>query len=265
MSGRIKIRMPQIIFRFFRLVLGVMALGVVALLSALTTMRFAIHGAEVAVPNLAGLSMAEAAQKMRADGLNLNIENRFYSAETPSGRVLAQSPAPGVVVRREWHVRVTESLGPQRIAIPNVIGQRQREAAIFIRRTGLELGSQAYLPVPSSQPDTIIAQSPPPNASGVDRPRVSLLLSQVLPLQATSYVMPDFTGQNLAAAIATINGAGFKLAPTQADTVAIPSVAATGSLAPPQPTTAPGTIIAQSPLAGYRITAGEQVQLTIAH
>jgi len=40
--------------RFFQFVLVVLLLAVVALLSAVTTMHFAIHGAEVAVPDLKG-------------------------------------------------------------------------------------------------------------------------------------------------------------------------------------------------------------------
>ena len=74
--------------RFFRLALVVLVLCVVALLSALTTMHFAIHGAEVPVPDFRGLTVAEAMRKAAALDLNLSIDNRFYSAEMPSGRAL---------------------------------------------------------------------------------------------------------------------------------------------------------------------------------
>ncbi len=37
------------------------------------------HGREVAVPNLAGLSDSDAADAARELGLNLSVENRFYS------------------------------------------------------------------------------------------------------------------------------------------------------------------------------------------
>ncbi|MHB1023246.1 MAG: PASTA domain-containing protein [Acidobacteriaceae bacterium] len=253
------------ILRFFRFLLGTMALATVALIAALTTMRFAIHGAEVSVPDLAGLTIPEAARKTSLEGLNLNVENRFYSAEVPSGHILAQSPAVGTVVRREWHVRVTESLGPQRIAIPNVVGQRERTAAIYIHRIGLELGSQVYLPTTSAQPDTVIAQSPPANATGVDRPRVSLLISQQMQQPAISYVMPDFAGQNITAALQAVLHAGLKLAPVQEAPLSIPAVAEPGQMAAPQPATAPGTIIAQSPAAGYVVSADQPIQFTVAH
>ena len=73
-------------------------------------------------------------------GLNLGIDNKYYSVDVPAGRVLAQSPLPGAIVRREWRMRVTESLGPQRVAIPKVVGQQERVAAIEVRRRGAGAG-----------------------------------------------------------------------------------------------------------------------------
>ena len=115
---------------FFRLVLAGLALAMAALVSAVTTMHFAIHGAEVKVPDLQGLTVAEAVHRTANLGLNLGIDNKYYSVDVPAGRVLAQSPLPGAIVRREWRMRVTESLGPQRVAIPKVVGQQERVAAI---------------------------------------------------------------------------------------------------------------------------------------
>ena len=83
---------------FFRLVLAVMVLGAVAMISAITTMHFAIHGAEVKVPDLTGLTIADALHKTANEDLNLGIDNKYYSADLPAGRVLSQSPAPGTVV-----------------------------------------------------------------------------------------------------------------------------------------------------------------------
>src|ERR1700751_1714552 len=109
--------------RFFNIVLGALAMLVVALLSAFITMRLAIHGREVKVPNLTGLTLADASKQARSRGLILHLENRFSSPNAPPGHVLPQSPAPGVSVRRQWAVRVTESLGAQQVAIPDVVGQ----------------------------------------------------------------------------------------------------------------------------------------------
>src|SRR5277367_1465586 len=167
--------------RLFQFVILTLGLSLVALTSALITMRFAIHGAEVKLPSFQGLT-AEQAQAKAADlGVEMTIDNRFYSAEVPAGRVLSQSPAPGTVVRREWHVRCIESLGPQTVAIPNLVGQPQRASIIELRRLGLEVGAVVRMNSPSAQPnannvppETVIAQDPPPGAAGVERPSVAL-------------------------------------------------------------------------------------------
>lgn len=48
------------LIRFFRMGSVVMLLVTAALLSAITTMHFAIHGAEVKIPALKGMTVAEA-------------------------------------------------------------------------------------------------------------------------------------------------------------------------------------------------------------
>ena len=66
--------------RFFRMASLVMLLVAVALLSAITTMHFAIHGAEVQVPALKGMTVAEARSQTAGLGLNLDVDNRYYSS-----------------------------------------------------------------------------------------------------------------------------------------------------------------------------------------
>jgi beta-lactam-binding protein with PASTA domain len=269
--------------RFFNIVLGALAMLIVALLSAFITMRLAIHGREVKVPNLTGLTLADASKQTRSLGLRLNLENRFYSPNTPPGHILAQSPAPGATVRRQWAVRVTESLGAQQVAIPDLLGQSERTASINIRRLGLELGAVAHVAAPG-EPGIVIAQTPIPNAGGVDSPRVSLLLSE--PEEAESpqaVVMPSLAGLTLAGAAARAAAAGLHIvsaedlnlpAPASATTTTPAGVSAStsGSPSPPAPPTAPaaqlnsiGTVIAQSPPAGHRVVKGDPVRITLTN
>src|SRR6185437_16255370 len=87
------------------------------------------------------------------------------SVDTPAGHIAAQSPAPGTVVRREWHVQLTESLGPQKVAVPNLIGLDQRAASIQLRRASLDLGTTAQMPWAYDPPGSVIAQNPAPGAA----------------------------------------------------------------------------------------------------
>ncbi len=266
--------------RFFNIVLGALLMLVVALLSAFIAMRAAIHGREVNIPNLAGLTLPEASKQTRARGLRLTLENRFYSPSTPPGRILAQSPAPGVSVRRQWAVRVTESLGPQQVAIPDLLGQSERTASINIRRLGLELGAVAHVAAPGD-PGVVIAQTPAPNAAGVDRPRVSLLLSE--PEEAESpeaFVMPSLTGLTLSGAAARAAAAGLHIVSAEdlnLATAATPPAPASTSTPENTPATAAspatpiaqavtvGTVVAQTPLAGHRVVKGDAVHITLTN
>jgi len=123
---------------FFQGAMVLVGLVLVALVSAIATMQFAIHGAEVRIPALKDMTVAEARSQTSGLGLNLEVDNRYYSSDVAAGHILSQSPVPGAVVRREWRVRVAESLGPQKVEVPNVVGSQERSAALNLRRVGLE-------------------------------------------------------------------------------------------------------------------------------
>jgi len=69
-------------------------LVVVALVSALTAMRFAIHGQEVEVPTVIGLTPADAERSVAGLGLEIQVERQYYSPTIPEGRIMTQMPEP---------------------------------------------------------------------------------------------------------------------------------------------------------------------------
>jgi beta-lactam-binding protein with PASTA domain len=250
---------------FFRLVLAFLVIAMAGLVSAVVTMRFAIHGAEVKVPDLQGLTVSEAVHKTANLGLNLGIDNKYYSVDVPAGRVLAQSPLPGAIVRREWRMRVTESLGPQRVAIPKVVGQQERVAAIEVRRVGLELEETAQMPYSGAQPGTVIAQNPEQGAGGVERPSVSLLVSTPAPNPAPAMVMPQLTGMPLAAATAAVVHAGLKVGPVQSTyAAAAPAADADGGMAPADTVDPSGTVLSQTPAPGRKVEPGMTITFRVS-
>ncbi len=263
--------------QIFRALAAVLLLITIALVSALITMRLAIHGAEVRVPPLSGLALPDAIQQLRTRGLQVGVDGHFYSAEQPAGDVLTQSPAPGTAVRKSWRVRVTVSLGPQKVEIPSVNGMNATLAAITIRRTGLQVGNVVTMPYAYAPEHTVIAQTPAARATDVQGPRVSILTAQAVPLSDDADVMPDFTGETFTQAALAVIHAGFKLAPLQSTSSVIPAAAQSSQhTAPVAPTAASvaqsapssalapvGSVIAQTPVAGSRIPAGATIQLTV--
>jgi beta-lactam-binding protein with PASTA domain len=233
--------------RFFQLALLALVLVAVAMVSALTAMRLAIHGRQVRVPNVVGMNSAQARKVVLAAGLLLDREGGFYSHDVPEGNVLSQVPPAGTLVRRGWRLRVAESLGPQRAAVPDLLKQSQRAAEINITRRGLDLGTVAVAHIPDQPPDQVVAQDPAPNAEGVASPKINLLLTA--PAEPAALIMPSFIGRSFAEASKAIQDAGLRVA-------VINHV--------PVPTLPTGMILKQSPGAGQRVTPGTAVTLDVS-
>jgi beta-lactam-binding protein with PASTA domain len=267
--------------RILNIVGGAIALGAVAVLCAFLAMRVAIHGREVSVPNLAGKSDADAAAIAKDLGLNLSVENRFYSSAVEANHVLSQSPTAGARVRRGWQVRVTESLGGQKVNVPDMTGQTERPAQLVLRRLQLELGTVAHLPVPGTA-GVVLSQSPPPNSAGLNGPRVALLVSDD-ESQATpaAYVMPSLVGLTYLAAQARLATVGLHVggatepdaapaADASADPNAAPGAAGSdaGQVAVPVAPVAfsvNAVVTGQSPLPGRKVTRADVIRVTLAH
>jgi beta-lactam-binding protein with PASTA domain len=259
---------------------AMLALVIVAMVSALTAMRFAIHGQEVAVPPLVGVTPAEAERAVTGLGLQLSIERQYYSPQIPEGRIMSQLPLPGTKVRHGWQVRVAQSLGPTRVSIPDVTGQSEHAAELNIRRRGLDVSSMAEVQSAGIPADQVLAQSPTANATQVAAPKISLLVTAAAEPQA--FVMPSFVGQPLGGASRSLQDAGFKLGnvnvvapvnsaagdaanPGAQDTSSAtppPATPPAQSTAPPQATPA-SIVVAQAPAAGQKVYAGMAVNFDV--
>ena len=237
---------------FFKFALVSLLLVAVALVSALTAMRFAIHGQVVEVPAVVGMAPYEAERLVSSLGLQMQVERQYYSPQIAEGRIMTQVPMPGTKVRRGWQVRVAESMGPQRVAIPDVTKQSERAAELNLRRRGLEVASTAEVQLPGISADQVLAQSPPANASQVAAPRTSLLMSTTA--DPPAFVMPNFVGHPLGSASRTLQDAGFKLGTVSQAPPTPTSVSITPAV-PPQPSPS-SIIVTQWPQAGQKIPLG---------
>jgi beta-lactam-binding protein with PASTA domain len=254
-----------------------LVLVIVAMVSALTAMRFAIHGQEVAVPPLVGLAPAEAERAAAGFGLQISIERQYYSPQIPEGRIMSQLPLPGTKVRRGWQVRVAQSLGKMRVTIPDVTGQSEHAAELNIRRRGLDVASMAEVQEPGIPADQVLAQSPTAKETQVAAPKISFLVSAAP--EPPAFVMPSFVGQPLGSASRSLQDAGFRLgnvnvvvpanpdAQDAASTAALtaastPAAPQAQPVAPAQPSPA-SIIVTQVPVAGQKVFAGAAVNFDV--
>jgi beta-lactam-binding protein with PASTA domain len=256
------------LLRYFLMAL---LLLVVALVSALTTMRLSIQVREVKVPDLRNKTPAEAKRLAEVDGLAAQVDSNYYSATVPEGRVLSQTPVAGTLVRRGWEVRLALSLGPQRVTIPQVVGKSNRAAAISIAERGLQLSSTDNIQLSGAENGVVIAQDPPANATNVSAPKISLLVAQSPSPQA--FVMPSFIGQPLGSVTSTLQSAGFVVgkvaiappisaeAPAGSGPVAPP--VATPAIPSPQPPSPAAIVISQEPAPGQKVLAGAAINFVV--
>lgn len=253
-----------------RFALLALVLVIVAMLSALTAMQFAIHGEEVAVPQLVGLSPAESERAVAGLGLQISIERQYYSPQIPEGKIMSQLPLPGTKVRRGWQVRVAQSLGPTRVTIPDVTGQSEHAAELNIRRRGLDVASMAQVQAVDVAADEVLAQNPMANATQVTAPKISLLVAEAAEPQ--SFVMPSFVGQALGSVNRALQDAGFRLgnvnvvAPVSDTGPSIqdmPAEAAAAQVPQPAQATPASIIVSQVPAAGQKVFAGAAVNFDV--
>jgi beta-lactam-binding protein with PASTA domain len=222
--------------KLLRLFLLFTVLVAIALVSAITTIRLSIRGRQESMPQLVGAPL-EAAQRVVSDlGLVLKVEDKVFSTKFAPDQIVSQQPPPGTRIKVGQHVHVLVSLGPPRVAVPNLMGSSLRAAQISTLQRGLTVGNVASLPWPGSEPDQVIAQDPPPASPDVHNPAINLLVSQGEPQPA--FLCPSFVGQPLARVRQELAKAKLKI----------------GGVTPIPTDAAPkGSILFQSPAPGSKI------------
>ena len=119
----------------------------------------------------------------------------------------------------------------------------------------------------------MLAQTPPANAEGVDKPQVSLLLSAPETPAAKAWVMPNLVGLSYSAASARMREMDLRvyaIVPQAASIAPVQGVAAPGSSGPVAPV-APvvqlqpaGVVVSQVPAAGMRVTAADNPRVKMS-
>lgn len=229
-----------------RMALLLFVLSSIAFLSALTAMRFAVQGREVAMPDVVGKAAVPAEQILRGRGLGIKVEDRIYS-NLAVDTVVRQSPPPNMRVKTGQSAHVVLSLGPQKVTIPQLDGRSLRAAQVELLRGGMQLGEVSSVYLPDTDPDAIAEQNPAPGNTDVTSPHVNLLVS--LGPRPPAYVMPELDGFTVAEALSKLSSAGLRVS----------------KVSPvPAPGAAAGAIVGQVPARGHRVDSSSTIELQVA-
>ncbi|MBE0429266.1 MAG: Stk1 family PASTA domain-containing Ser/Thr kinase [Thermoleophilia bacterium] len=229
------------------LVLGLAAV----LLAAMGIMVLAFGeragGGEIEVPNVVGLSLAQAESAIRAQELLPEVEAEEFSETVPAGNIISQNPDAGARISRGSSVRLVLSKGSGTVAVPELVGQSAGFAESKLREVGL---------TPDRQPDVfsdapagnVISQDPPAGANVQKGSSVKYVVSKG-PQPPQETVVPGVVGLRLDEARVRLEQAGLVLGNvSEQNSDSVPS----------------GEILSQSPAAGERIAQGSAVSVIIS-
>lgn len=96
-------------------------------------------GTGIAVPSLYGETRADAEAALREAGLDPGDVVELASLETDAGRVLAQEPIPGLMLRRGASVSFAVSAGPPELRVPPVRGMGPESARELLEEMGFDV------------------------------------------------------------------------------------------------------------------------------
>ena len=209
-------------------------------------MRLAVRGRVIDVPALVGMSVEDARTRLDSLELELSVSGERYDEQAPAGTVMSQWPLAGTGIKPKRHVQITVSLGRRENPVPDLTGRTVRAAGMAAEQAGYELGFVTELSLSEENPDRIISQEPPPNASESVAYKIDVLVNQA-PVER--YVMPVLTGRNLNQAIRFFKQNGFEIDRIQYQTASnVPR----------------GSIMRQFPQAGHMLRSDQSIVLEVA-
>jgi serine/threonine-protein kinase len=149
---------------------------VLLILGGMIGVAIASSGGSARVPSLRGLHRADVRARLHRLDLGVSFHKRYASA--PAGTVIAQAPAAGHRLSDGGVVRVVMSAGPRPIPVPQLVGQRARDAQEILARLGLG-ASLSQVPAPGVTPGLVVEQSPTADRPTAPHSRVRLSVAEV--------------------------------------------------------------------------------------
>ncbi len=179
------------------------------------------EGRFTATPALTALPQTEAATVAQQEGLQIDFVDRFSETVAP-GTVIDTDPVAGTKVPDGGSITAVVSKGPERYAMPKVVGLTQAAAAAAIDRANLDLGTVSQAFSAKVAKGVVVSASYAPGAKLKSGSTVELTVSKgPQPIKIT-----DYTGKSAAAAKKALTEDGFKVKITteHSDSVAKGSV-----------------------------------------
>ncbi len=105
------------------------------------------HNQAITVPDYKGLTLEEAEELSEEKNITLKIIDSVYTKNVDNGAIYSQIPEAEFKVKEERTVYLTiNSIIPESIQMPNLVGGSLRQAKSDLEIYGLNIGNLSYIP-----------------------------------------------------------------------------------------------------------------------
>jgi eukaryotic-like serine/threonine-protein kinase len=222
------------------IILAIIGVAIWALLGIIGTSKI------LPVPNVVGLSLGQAQQRLTELKFNVVIADPEHSDKYAVGKVIRTDPPGGTKLQQGKTVTITGSSGPLLVKMPDLVGKSEAQARELIRKAGLQLGKISRQSDERVARGRVISQSPSSGAFVQGATKVDLVISSGKPLVA----VPDVTGFSESDARNTLENRNLKV-----------QVVRESQLTCTQPV---GYVCRQDPQGGSQVAEGSTVTIFVA-
>ncbi len=201
------------------------------------------------MPNVVGLSLTDASNALRQDGLVPGNVKFTVSSTVAAGDVISSDPKGGDKVTKGQSVSLVVSQGSSStpVTVPTLIGLSLTDAEATL--TGLKLAFTTEftsVSTGSATPNSVMDQYPPSGTKAQTGDVVTLTV-----LSPGSYFpLPNVAGSTVVGAATTLGNAGLQVSSTQGSACSN--------------TIAKGNVVTTTPAAGQPVKANESIQLNVS-
>lgn len=219
------------------------AVGLV--LIALAVLAYLLFGRQVTVPEVTGITIEQAEQRIEEAGLTVGDITAEETADAEKGTVLDQNPDAGTTARRGSEVDLVVAGEVADVQVPDVIGADEDEATATLEEAGFQV-AVTNAPSDTVAKGNVISQTPGAGQAVPPGTTVGIVVSSGVQVQ--NVAVPNVVGLTRQDAEAALEDAGLRFVVAEN----------------PSTEVAEGVVMSQLPAAGDSVAQGTTIGIEVS-
>lgn len=146
---------------------------------------------KVEVPDITGMTITQMEEELDKVGLDYKIVLEQNSLDVAVDHVISQSPEAGQYIKKSLPIEIVISLGPQKVVMPDVVGQYEVNAKSMLENEGLVVSEVNKEYNDEYDVNIVYSQSPAANEEVLEGSSVILYVSK----GKETNIMPNLVGK----------------------------------------------------------------------